>query len=96
MDQWTRAPFARFDDFMDALELQLTFMAVDDEGSGERPALLERSPQEILDKTAKTARVQTLKGIFPHLVALPEAGKEAEEPDEFDIPTEEEDVAAWQ
>lgn len=69
-DEWSRAPFARFDDFMDALEMQMTFLAIEDEGEGIESVSPERNPLEILDEARQSesnrAR-RTLESVFPHL-----------------------------
>lgn len=68
-DQWSRCPFAQYDDFMDSLEMLFTWMAQTAPEEGGQPfdtdAVLEDAAHAPVD-----GQYQTLEQVFPHIRAM--------------------------
>lgn len=79
-DQFCRAPFAQYDDFMDAMEMQLQFLPNIEEAVSESPG---RDTSEIMERKAEyDASARVLEQIFPHVRALRyEAAKMTADPE---------------
>jgi hypothetical protein len=73
LDEWTRAPFSRFDDFLDALQLQTMYLPVDVTGAPERE-IMGRTVEDIVEAVKNiegtTPYYGTLAERFPHIRAL--------------------------
>lgn len=89
-DQWERAPFATYDDFMDALQLQVEHLPVDLRSADSRVVKEydgERNVGDLADASSAIEReygVPTLATLFPHIKALqlkPEAPDDEERKD---------------
>lgn len=72
--QWERAPFARNDDFMDAFELQFTYLA---QTAGEAQPLTD-TQQVIAAANTIEAGFVSLEMLFPHIKALRHSQEQAE------------------
>lgn len=70
-DEWCRAPFSRYDDFLDALQLQTIFLPID--LSDGTPIVAGKTPEEMLAvglSGGETPFFGTLASQFPHINAL--------------------------
>jgi len=80
-DQFSRAPFAQYDDFMDAMEMQFQFLpASTEEAAADMPV---RNVTEIMERKQEyDSSARILEHIFPHIRALRyEAAKQASDPE---------------
>lgn len=74
MDEWERAPFARYDDFLDALQLQTMRLPIDVSRHGDDVPAEGRSVEEILDagrSGGNTPYYGRLMDAFPFLAQIP-------------------------
>jgi hypothetical protein len=86
LDEWTRAPFSRFDDFLDALQLQTLRLPVDMASIPGRP-IVGRTATDVIEVGTRsegpTPYFGTLADRFPNIAALQPWGQSLKDADVY-------------